>query len=63
MRAQIVAILFAMLLTGCQESRVGCPPDFLNCSGACVAFLEDVNHCGECGTQCDGGTCELGTCQ
>jgi hypothetical protein len=37
------------------------PPD----GGAliCVNSKNDKNNCGGCGTVCDGGRCQNGTCQ
>jgi outer membrane protein assembly factor BamB len=41
----------------------GCPPDALECAGACVDPLTDQGHCGGCDAPCQPGErCELGTC-
>lgn len=41
----------------------GCPPDALECAGACVDPQSDPAHCGRCDTPCaPGERCELGAC-
>jgi hypothetical protein len=41
----------------------GCPPDALECAGACVDPQTDLEHCGACDAPCQPGErCELGAC-
>ncbi|KIG15839.1 hypothetical protein DB30_05146 [Enhygromyxa salina] len=39
-----------------------CTPEETDCSGECVVLGEDPEHCGACGHDCLGGTCDAGTC-
>ncbi len=38
-------------------------PHQINCSGVCVDYLNDPDHCGACGNVCGDGTCcQAGSC-
>ncbi|PRQ07661.1 hypothetical protein [Enhygromyxa salina] len=39
-----------------------CTPEETDCGGECVVLGEDPQHCGACGHDCLGGSCDAGTC-
>jgi hypothetical protein len=42
---------------------VSCAPGFLCCGTGCTDLQTDPSNCGNCGNDCNGGTCEAGQCQ
>jgi hypothetical protein len=69
LRASSAAVLFAFAAgapAACTETGVvggECRDGALLCDGACVDPMTDEEHCGRCGTECDGGDeCVRGRC-
>ena len=44
-------------------SRLPCPFEHLECGGACISIVDDVDNCGGCGVTCESGDpCMGGAC-